>query len=99
MLDYRLTEEEQMIRDLARKVALEKVLPKRAEWDETGEFPWEAMKAFADADLCGLTATATFIRSSCEAGSRGFGLPLGILPSRLPCLRHQADIARPIPAC
>ncbi|MDD4179158.1 MAG: acyl-CoA dehydrogenase family protein, partial [Candidatus Margulisbacteria bacterium] len=54
MLDYLLTEEQQMIRDLARKVALEKALPKRAEWDETGEFPWEAMKAFSEADLCGL---------------------------------------------
>jgi butyryl-CoA dehydrogenase len=53
-LDYLLTEEQQMIKDLARKVAVEKVLPNRAEWDETGEFPWEAMKAFADADLCGL---------------------------------------------
>jgi hypothetical protein len=50
MLDYLLTEEQQMIRELARKVSLEKVLPKRAEWDETGEFPWEAMKAFAAAD-------------------------------------------------
>jgi butyryl-CoA dehydrogenase len=38
MLDYLLTEEQQMIRDLARKVAIEKVLPKRAEWDETGEY-------------------------------------------------------------
>jgi alkylation response protein AidB-like acyl-CoA dehydrogenase len=54
MLDYLLTEEQTMIRDLARKVALEKALPKRAEWDESGEFPWEAMKAFSDADLCGL---------------------------------------------
>lgn len=54
MLDYLLTEEQQMVRNLARKVALEKVLPKRAEWDETGEFPWEAMKAFSEADLCGL---------------------------------------------
>ncbi|MBU0671744.1 MAG: acyl-CoA dehydrogenase family protein, partial [Candidatus Margulisbacteria bacterium] len=42
MLDYQLTEEQVMIRDLVRKVTLEKVLPKRAEWDETGEFPWEA---------------------------------------------------------
>jgi len=54
MLDYLLTEEQTMIRDLARKVAVEKALPKRAEWDETGEFPWEAMKAFSEADLCGL---------------------------------------------
>jgi butyryl-CoA dehydrogenase len=54
MLDYLLTEEQKMIRDLARKVATEKALPKRAEWDETGEFPWEALKAFSEADLCGL---------------------------------------------
>lgn len=53
-MDYLLTEEEQMIKDLARKVSLEKALPKRAEWDESGEFPWEAMKAFSSADLCGL---------------------------------------------
>jgi len=54
MLDYLLSEEQKMIRDLVRKVALEKVLPKREEWDEKGEFPWEALKAFADSDLCGL---------------------------------------------
>src|SRR3989338_6287538 len=54
MLDYLLTEEQTMIRDLARKVAVEKVLPKRAEWDETGDVPWEAMKAFSEAALCGL---------------------------------------------
>jgi butyryl-CoA dehydrogenase len=53
-LDYLLTEEQQMVRELARKVALEKVLPFRAEWDETGHFPREALKAFSDADLCGL---------------------------------------------
>jgi alkylation response protein AidB-like acyl-CoA dehydrogenase len=53
-MDYLLTEEQKMIKELARKVALEKVLPKRLEWDESGEFPWEAMKAFAAADLCGL---------------------------------------------
>ncbi len=54
MLDYGLTEEQQMIKDLARKVAVEKALPKREELDESGEFPWDIMKAFADADLCGL---------------------------------------------
>jgi butyryl-CoA dehydrogenase len=54
MLDYLLTEEQNMIQELARKLAREKILAKRAEWDETGEFPWEALKAFAAADLCGL---------------------------------------------
>jgi alkylation response protein AidB-like acyl-CoA dehydrogenase len=54
MLDYQLSEEEQMIKDLARKVSVEKILPVRAELDEKEEFPWDLMKAFADADLCGL---------------------------------------------
>jgi butyryl-CoA dehydrogenase len=54
MLDYGFTEEQVMIRDLARKIAVEKVLPVRAELDETGEFPHEIMKAFSEADLCGL---------------------------------------------
>ena len=60
MLDYLLTDEQQMVRDLARKVSIEKALPKRAEWDETGEFPWEAMRAFAAADLCGLYVAETY---------------------------------------
>jgi len=54
MLDYLLTEEQKMVRDLARKIAQEKILPVRAELDEKEEFPWEIMKIFAEADLCGL---------------------------------------------
>ena len=54
MLDYLLTEEQKMVRDLARKVAQEKVMPVRAELDEKEEFPWEIMKIFSEADLCGL---------------------------------------------
>jgi len=53
-MDYLLTEEQKMIRDLARKIAEEKVKPVRAELDEKGEFPWDLMKVFAEADLCGL---------------------------------------------
>jgi len=53
-MDYLLTEEQIMIRDLVRKIAKDKIIPKRLEWDETGEFPWEALKALAEADLCGL---------------------------------------------
>jgi alkylation response protein AidB-like acyl-CoA dehydrogenase len=53
-MDYSFTEEQLMIRDLARKISEEKVKPIRAELDEKGEFPHEIMKIFADADLCGL---------------------------------------------
>ncbi|HTY12679.1 MAG TPA: acyl-CoA dehydrogenase family protein [Candidatus Omnitrophota bacterium] len=54
MLDYLLTEEQIMVRDLARKIAQEKVLPVRAELDEKEIFPTDIMKIFAEADLCGL---------------------------------------------
>ncbi len=43
-----------MIRDLARKVAQEKVIPIRAELDEKEEFPNEIMKVCADSGLFGV---------------------------------------------
>jgi alkylation response protein AidB-like acyl-CoA dehydrogenase len=53
-MDYFLTEEQQMIRDLARQIAQEKVVPVRAELDEKGEYPWEIMKVLAQSDMIGL---------------------------------------------
>ncbi|MGA2192017.1 MAG: acyl-CoA dehydrogenase family protein [Nitrospirota bacterium] len=53
-MDYFLTEEQQEIRSLARRIAEEKVKPVRAELDEKEEFPWEIMKVLAQADLFGL---------------------------------------------
>jgi alkylation response protein AidB-like acyl-CoA dehydrogenase len=53
-MDYLLTEEQIMIRDLARQIAVEKVVPVRAELDELNKFPSDIMKALAQADLLGL---------------------------------------------
>lgn len=53
-MDYFLSEEQIMIRDLARQIAEEKIVPVRAELDETGEFPWGIMKVLAHSDLFGL---------------------------------------------
>lgn len=53
-MDYFLSEEQIMIRDLARQIAEEKIVPVRAELDEKGEFPWDIMKALAQSDLFGL---------------------------------------------
>jgi alkylation response protein AidB-like acyl-CoA dehydrogenase len=53
-MEYFLTEEQEMIRDLARKIATEKIAPVAAELDETGEFPWEILKVLAEADLFGV---------------------------------------------
>ena len=53
-MDYLLTEEQIMIRDLARQIATEKVVPVRAELDEKEEFPWEIMKVMAQSDMFGI---------------------------------------------
>lgn len=53
-MDYFLTEEQIMIRDLARQIAEEKIVPVRSELDETGQFPWDIMKTLAQSDLFGL---------------------------------------------
>jgi len=53
-LNYFLTEEQQEIVELARKIAVEKIAPKAAELDEKEEFPGEIMKHLAEADLFGV---------------------------------------------
>jgi alkylation response protein AidB-like acyl-CoA dehydrogenase len=53
-MDYFLTEDQMMIKELARQIAEEKVVPVRDELDEKEEFPWEIMKVLAQSDLFGL---------------------------------------------
>ena len=50
-MDYFLTEEQQMIKELTRRIAQEKIIPARAELDEQEEFPWEIMQVLASSDL------------------------------------------------
>lgn len=65
-MEYFLTEEQTMIRDLARQIAQEKIAPVAAHHDETGEFPWEIMKILAENDFF-----RTFIDE--EYGGLGMG--------------------------
>ena len=53
-MDYLLTEEQKMIKDLARKIAQEKIKPVAAEYDEKEEFPWPIVKILAESDLFGI---------------------------------------------
>jgi alkylation response protein AidB-like acyl-CoA dehydrogenase len=50
-MDYFMTEEQQMIRDLTRTIAEEQVKPVRAELDEKNLFPEKIMKEIAKVDL------------------------------------------------
>lgn len=53
-MDYLLTEQQIMVRDLARKIAKDKIAPVAAEHDEKETFPWDIMKILAESDLCGV---------------------------------------------
>jgi alkylation response protein AidB-like acyl-CoA dehydrogenase len=50
-LDYFLSEDQLMIRDLARRIAEERIMPVAAELDETETFPREIMRVLAESDL------------------------------------------------
>ena len=50
-MDYFFTEEQQMMRDVAREIAEKRIRPAAAEYDESGEFPWPIIEAIAEADL------------------------------------------------
>ncbi len=50
-MDYLLTEEQKMIRDLAYEIARDKIMPVAIELDEKNEFPTEIMKTLAQADF------------------------------------------------
>jgi len=50
-MNYFLNEQQEMIRDLSRKVAVEKIRPVAAKHDEEQTFPWDVVRELAAADL------------------------------------------------
>lgn len=46
-----LTQEQRMILDTVKDIAREKIKPRAAEIDETGEFPWDTVKVYAENGL------------------------------------------------
>ena len=53
-MNYFLTEEQQFIKEIAAKIAKDKILPRRTELDECQEFPWDIVKVLAEANLFGI---------------------------------------------
>ncbi|MDD5476733.1 MAG: acyl-CoA dehydrogenase family protein [Candidatus Omnitrophica bacterium] len=53
-MDYLLTEEQKMIKDLAHKIAEEKIRPVAAKYDISEEYPWEVLKVMGESDMFGL---------------------------------------------
>jgi len=50
-LEYFLNDLQKTVKQMARTIAEEKILPVRAELDESEEFPWAIMQYLADTDL------------------------------------------------
>ena len=53
-MDYGLTETQTMIQDVCRQIGEQKIKPVREHYDESGEFPWDLVKVFAESDLFGI---------------------------------------------
>ncbi|MBV8194300.1 MAG: acyl-CoA dehydrogenase family protein, partial [Candidatus Dormibacteraeota bacterium] len=53
-MDVRLNEEQLMIRETVRDLARDKIAPRAAEIDRTGEFPWDIVDLFRSHDLFAL---------------------------------------------
>jgi len=96
-LDYFLSEQQQLIRGLARRIAEERILPVRAELDEKEEFPWPIIRDIAASDLF-----RVFIPSEYEGlGEKAVGLCIAVEElSRACCgvaLTYAADALGSIP--
>src|SRR2546426_9612008 len=73
-MDYELSDAHKLIRDTARRIAREKVAPRAAELDESGEYPHDIFDTFAQAGLLGLTIPEAYGGS----GAGFLALPLAV---------------------
>jgi alkylation response protein AidB-like acyl-CoA dehydrogenase len=69
-VNYFLSDEEQMIVETSRELAVKKVKPVREHYDEAGIFPWDIVKEMANLGLCGLYIPEEYGGMSGE-GSKG----------------------------
>ncbi len=73
-MHYFLSEEEQMIKELAHRIAVEKIIPVRSEYDEKEIFPHDIVKVLAESDLF-----RVFIPEEYEGlGARVFPMTLAV---------------------
>lgn len=67
MIDgYQLTEEHVAFRDVVREICMDKIAPRAAEIDATGQFPWDVARTLADSGLLGLHIPAEYDGSGAD---------------------------------
>lgn len=50
-MDCFLTDEQKRLKEKVRKIALERILPKREEYDQSQQFPWDIVRILANSDI------------------------------------------------
>ncbi len=71
-MDFRLSDEQELIRQTAARIAREVVAPRAAQLDETGEYPEDIYQVFKETGLLGLNFPEEYGGSG--AGTLGLGL-------------------------
>lgn len=59
-MDFRFTEEQLMIQDVARRIAREKIAPSAEHFDRSGEFPLENIRTLGENGLMGIEVPAEY---------------------------------------
>lgn len=59
-MDFRFTEEQLMIQDVARRIAQEKIAPSAEHFDKTGEFPLDNIRTLGENGLMGIEVPAEY---------------------------------------
>ncbi|WP_298854234.1 acyl-CoA dehydrogenase family protein, partial [uncultured Aquimonas sp.] len=59
-MDFNFNEEQLMIRDVARRIAQEKIAPSAEHHDQSGEFPLENIRTLGEAGLMGIEVPAEY---------------------------------------
>jgi len=68
-MDFKLTEEQKMIRDMVKQFTEEHIAPIAAKTDETGEFPMETMKKMGELGLMGMNVPTEYGGAGTDAVS------------------------------
>jgi alkylation response protein AidB-like acyl-CoA dehydrogenase len=59
-VDFRFTEEQLLIQDIARRIAQEKIAPSAEHFDKSGEFPLENIRLLGENGLMGIEVPAEY---------------------------------------
>ena len=59
-MDFSLNDEQRQIREMVHDICLERVEPRAAEIDESGEFPWDIKELFAKHDILAIPFTPEY---------------------------------------